>query len=184
VSSPNNGKRTEGGAGNLYGTTSVGGFYGYGTVFELTPSSDGTWAETTLYAFTGGSDGGTPMAGLVFDGDGNFYGTTESGGGGPCDTLVPSGCGTVFKLNRSPDGSWAEGVLHAFAGCDDEANPRAGLIFDANGNVYGTTSAGGTACNGGNGVGFKLASSGSSWTENVLHRFQGGAGDGLAPWPG
>ncbi len=58
MSSPNNGKRTEGGAGNLYGTTSVGGFYGYGTVFELIPSSDGTWAETTLYAFTGGSDGG------------------------------------------------------------------------------------------------------------------------------
>ena len=83
------------------------------------------------------------MAGLVFDGDGNFYGTTESGGGGPCDTLVPSGCGTVFKLNRSPDGSWPKACSTRSLACDDEANPLAGLIFDANGNVYGTTSAGG-----------------------------------------
>src|SRR6266567_1790289 len=73
--------------------------------------------------------GGTPMAGLVFDGDGNFYGTTESGGGGPCDTLVPSGCGTVFKLNRSPDGSWAEGVLHAFAGLRRRSQPSGRTDF-------------------------------------------------------
>ncbi len=143
MSSPNNGKRTEGGAGNLYGTTSVGGFYGCGTVFELTPSSDGTWAETTLYAFTGGSDGGTPMAGLVFDGDGNFYGTTESGGGGPLRYLSPFGLWHRVQTEPFSRRELAEGVLHAFAGCDDEANPLAGLIFDANGNVYGTTSAGG-----------------------------------------
>jgi len=82
-------------AGNLYGTTSNQGFWGYGAVFELTLHSDGTWTETTLYAFTGGSDGGTPMANLIFAKAGNLYGTTESGGGGRATLSLLPGAGRL-----------------------------------------------------------------------------------------
>jgi uncharacterized repeat protein (TIGR03803 family) len=171
-------------AGNLYGTTSNQGFWGYGAVFELTPHSHGTWTETTLYAFTGGSDGGTPMANLILDKSGNLYGTTESGGGGPCNTFIPPGCGVVFRLSPSSGGNWTETVLHTFAGCRDGVYPLAGLVLDAQDNLYGTTSAGGNGCNGGDGIVFKLSSVNGVWRETVLHRFQGRPTDGSQLYSG
>jgi uncharacterized repeat protein (TIGR03803 family) len=155
--------------GNLYDTTAYGGegqdcYLGCGTVFKLAP--DGT--ETVLYSFTGGMDGYSPLAGLVLDRKGNLYGTTFSGGGSGCG----GGCGTVFKL--APDGT--ETVLHRFDDSDG-ANPRGGLVFDAKGNLYGTTTGGGAY---GGGTVFKLTSSGGNWTETVLHSF--GWSDGAGPY--
>ena len=78
-------------AGNLYGTTVNGGVYGYGAVFRLTPGKNNDWSQTVLYSFTGGSDGGNPVAGLVFDNAGNLYGTTATGGTSEqqCHSLTP-----------------------------------------------------------------------------------------------
>lgn len=126
-------------AGHLYGTTSAGGTYGHGTVYRL--SSDGSWTEKTLHAFTGGWDGGSPLAGLVFDQSGNLYGTTYQGGN--LSACGAQGCGVVFKLTLGTDGKWREHVLHCFADIPG-ANPYADLILDAAGNLYGTTAGDGT----------------------------------------
>jgi uncharacterized repeat protein (TIGR03803 family) len=93
--------------------------------------------EVTLHNFSGGSDGAFPGGALIADGSGNFYGTTEEGGGGSC--INGYGCGVVFKLG--PNG--AETILYAFAGGNDGAVPAGGLIMDTAGNFYGTTAAGG-----------------------------------------
>jgi uncharacterized repeat protein (TIGR03803 family) len=130
-------------AGNLYGTTRYGGTYGYGTVFELTPTAGGGWTETVLHSFGNGTDGTSPYASLIFDAAGNLYGTTLDDGyfGCPGDTH----CGTVFELTPAAGGGWTEKVLHSFSNSPDGADPfLAGLIFDAAGNLYGTTSGGGT----------------------------------------
>ena len=119
-------------AGNLYGTTS-GGAYGQGTVFKLTPS-DGGWTESVIYSFRGFPDGGTPYAGVILDKAGNLYGTTSAGGEG--------NNGTVFELTPSGSG-WIEIVLHAFQDASQGTVPYGGLIFDAAGNLYGTTQLGG-----------------------------------------
>jgi uncharacterized repeat protein (TIGR03803 family) len=158
-------------AGNLYGTTAVGGATGGGTAFKLTPNSNGSWMEGVLYSFcslTNCADGYEPSAGLIFDQAGNLYGTTASGG-------EQDGSGTVFKLTPNSDGSWTESVLHSFTSTPDGANPFAGLIFDAAGNLYGTTTAGGSnKCGGGCGTVFKLKpNSDGTWTESVLRRFAG-----------
>jgi uncharacterized repeat protein (TIGR03803 family) len=153
-------------SGNLYGTTSSGGAYGFGTVFELTPSPSG-WTETVLYSFTGGNDGGNPNAGVIAKGP-NLYGVTYYGGA--------SGSGAVFELKRSK-GVWTESVLYSFAGGTDSANPEGGVIFDKAGNLYGTGSLGGTF---GYGAVFELARSKNSWTESVLYNFAGG-NDGAHP---
>jgi uncharacterized repeat protein (TIGR03803 family) len=132
-------------AGNLYGTTNEGGNISYcggsgcGVVFELSPTSKGTWTETVLYSFKG-SDGWQPNTRLVFDGTGNLYGTTAFGGSSNAD-------GTVFELTPGAIDAWAETTLYNFctgSSCTDGANPYAGLIFDTVGNLYGTTSGGGT----------------------------------------
>jgi uncharacterized repeat protein (TIGR03803 family) len=129
-------------AGNLYGTTGLGGSSscyggGCGVVFKLAPNPDGTWTEHVLHRFTGGGDGIGPNAGMIFDAAGNLYGTTVYGG--------PTGSnnGVVFKLAPNPDGTWTEHVLHRFTGGTDGANPLAGVILDAAGNLYGTTISGG-----------------------------------------
>ena len=159
-------------AGNLYGTTRQGGArcgtFGCGTVFKLSP----TGTEKVLYSFSGGRDGGNPVAGLVRDTAGNLYGATN-GGGATSTCNAPYGCGVVFKL--SPTG--AETVLHRFNGADG-ASPYAGfLVLDTAGNLYGTTNAGGAH---NQGVVFKLSPTGS---ETVLHSFTGGA-DGGGPRAG
>ncbi|MGA8732828.1 MAG: choice-of-anchor tandem repeat GloVer-containing protein [Terriglobales bacterium] len=162
-------------SGNLYGTTSGGGNDGNGTVFELTPNSDGTWTESVLYIFCSLMDcidGAGPWGGVTFDRSGNLYGTTEGGGA--------NGLGTVFELAPSRDGAWTESVLYSFAGADDGADPRASITFDQAGNVYGTTHYGGGPND--RGTVFKLAQNGEGgWTESVLHRF-GGGWDGAYPW--
>jgi uncharacterized repeat protein (TIGR03803 family) len=167
------------GSGNLYGTTLYGGAYGFGEVFELSPSSAG-WTQTELHSFTGGSDGAKPHAGVIRDSSGNLYGTTWTGGGttGIC---VPQGCGIVFELSNS-SGAWIETVLHTFSGGADGAYSQTALVLDGGGNLYGTTGAGGVsgACGGeGCGVVFKLSASSGEWTEIVLQTFQpGGSGVG------
>lgn len=119
-------------SGNLYGTTIGGGASNAGTVFKI--SSAG--AYSVLYFFTGGSDGANPYAGLIFDASGNLYGTTWGGGA--------SHLGTVFKISSSG----AYSALHSFAFGLDGVRPEAGLIFDASGNLYGTTGYGGASGNG------------------------------------
>jgi len=161
-------------AGNLYGTTYYGGVYAAGTVFRL----DKSGAETVLYSFSAQPDGAVPSAGLIRDGSGNLFGTTQKGGTGTCF----GGCGTVFMLD--PSGS--ETVLYSFTGSPDGEYPFASLIRDAKGNLYGTTAYGGTEkCNNGNGQGcgtvFKLTQSKSGWTETVLHSFNGHS-DGSYPF--
>jgi uncharacterized repeat protein (TIGR03803 family) len=109
--------------GNLFGSTSAGGDSGKGTIFKIAKSGK----FTTLYSFTGGSDGNSPNGGLVQDPDGNIYGTTALGPRQFAD-------GTVFKL--SPARTLT--VLHTFQGLEDGAVPLAGLIRDGAGNLYGT----------------------------------------------
>jgi uncharacterized repeat protein (TIGR03803 family) len=160
-------------AGNLYGMTPNGGAHGGGTVFELKPGANGTWAASVLYSFCSlksCADGFIPVGSLTFDGTGNLYGAT-AGGGGSCS----AGCGVVFQLKPNADGSWTESVLHRFAHNPD-ATPDAGLIFDSAGNLYGTTIFGGVCSDDGAGCGtvFKLAPlSGGGWTHSVLHVFNG-----------
>jgi uncharacterized repeat protein (TIGR03803 family) len=153
--------------GNLYGTTTNGGAYGGGTVFKLTPNSDGTWTESVLYSFATGEDSDNPQGTLIFDATGNLYGTTTGS--------QDDGSGTVFKLTPNSDGSWTESVLYTFCSlknCTDGANPQAGLIFDPAGNLYGTTAAGGLCNSAACGIVFKLTpNSDGSWTESVLYNF-------------
>lgn len=129
-------------AGNLYGTTGAGGTgcapYGCGTVFELQKTAAG-WQVTTLYEFLGGMDGTSPGAGLVFDAQGNLYGTTFLGGTGTCDYPQYTGCGTVFKLTPT-NGTWQKVTVYNFTGGADGEFPSNGsLVLDASGNLYGTT---------------------------------------------
>jgi uncharacterized repeat protein (TIGR03803 family) len=149
-------------SGNLYGTTSEGGAYGGGTVFELTPKAAGGWAEKVLYSFNANStDGYGSLAGLVFDASGNIYGTTYFGGA--------SGNGTVFELMPKADSGWVEKVLYSFNGGTDGNGVNAGLIIDALGNLYGTTSEGGTHYAG---TVFRLTHKADGrWTEKILHNF-------------
>jgi uncharacterized repeat protein (TIGR03803 family) len=169
-------------ASNLYGETEYGGTAGLGTVFELSPIAGGGWKEKDLFRFSGVKTGLHPSGGLVFDADGNLYGTTQSGGD---QTRCTPGCGIVFKLTPS-DVHWTETVLYKFTGGSDGAEPAAGLIFDQSGNLYGTTEIGGTlgaAC--GCGTIFELSpSSGGTWTETLLHRFSDSHGDGALPLAG
>jgi uncharacterized repeat protein (TIGR03803 family) len=153
-------------AGNFFGVAGGGGgtdcsdgTNGCGTVFEL--AAGGT--ETVLYAFSGGSDGAFPVAGLLADKAGNFYGTTETGGS--------ANRGTVFKL--APGGT--ETVLYSFQGGSDGEYPDGILTADKAGNLYGTTGNGGGARCKGNGCGtvFKLSPDG---TETVLNAFTHGHG--------
>jgi uncharacterized repeat protein (TIGR03803 family) len=160
------------GAGNLYGTTAFGGTYDLGTVFELTPAVGGGWAEKVLHSFGGsGSDGIEPQSSLLIDGAGNLYGTC---GGGTYHK------GMVFELTPSAGGNWTENVLHEFTGTDG-AGPLASLIFDAAGNLYSTTAAGGTY---NKGTVFELTpAAGGIWTEQVLYSFGNGT-DGVNPYAG
>jgi uncharacterized repeat protein (TIGR03803 family) len=148
-------------------------------------SARGASAEKVLYSFQGGSDGSYPIAGLVSDKAGNLYGTTTAGGSGSCSSADGVGCGTVFELSPVAGGTFTEKVIHTFQGGQDGSYPRADLTFDAAGNLYGTTLAGGgAACNNlelGCGTAFELTpGNGGAWTEAVLYRFQGG-NDGANP---
>ena len=98
--------------------------------------------ETILHSFGAGKDGSNPQASLISDAGGNLYGTTFYGGNDP--SFYPPGCGTVFELARAAGGGWTEKILHNFTSSGGSGIfPGAGLIFDASGNLYGTTYAGG-----------------------------------------
>jgi uncharacterized repeat protein (TIGR03803 family) len=160
-------------AGNFYGVTEIGGQFGAGTVYKLSPASGGGWNFATLYAFQGQPDAAFPYGGLIADANGNMYGTTYFGG--------TSGAGTVFKIGPAPNarGGWRDTVLYSFEGGADGGNPTSTLVFDAAHNLYGTTSTGGDpGCD--CGVAFELSPNGSGWTENVLHTF-GTFPDGASP---
>jgi uncharacterized repeat protein (TIGR03803 family) len=163
----------------------LGGTHGAGTVFELTPQTDRSWSERILHNFNdNGTDGAQPRAGLIFDADGNLYGTTSTGGA--------DGEGTVFELSPKAGGGWAERILHSFSHkSTDGRNPVGGLILDAAGNLYGTTVEGGssescvnsyvTSC----GTVFELTPhAGGGWSEKVLHNFVLSATDGVNPQAG
>jgi uncharacterized repeat protein (TIGR03803 family) len=143
-------------AGNLYGTTLLGGAYGYGAVFKLDTSGN----ETVLYSFTGGADGSEPSTNVIRDAAGNLYGNTAYGG---------AGFGVVFEV--TPTG--VEHVLYTFAGGADGATPSRALVRDATGNLYGTAFGGGSQ---GQGVVFMVTPSGR---EKILHTFTGT--DGASP---
>ena len=133
--------------GNLYGGAWLGGNrgsctrYGCGVVFKLSQSGNGRWKEQVLHAFTGGADGASPNS-LTLDAAGILYGTTYTGGQTTCQG-PPSGCGVVFKLTRTSDGTWTDTVLHSFTGADG-AWPGGGLTLDSKGQLYGSTLGGGT----------------------------------------
>src|SRR5438128_8380005 len=124
-------------AGNIYGTTVLGGDHGGGTVFQLTSTPNG-WVQNVLYSFTGGADGGEPYKGVSIDREGNLYGTAVTGGSGSCE----GGCGVVCKLTNS-GGTWTQTVIHAFTGGDDGSGPGARVTVDKSGNVYGMSPTGG-----------------------------------------
>jgi uncharacterized repeat protein (TIGR03803 family) len=162
-------------AGNLYGETNYGGNQNDGTIFELVYSS-GHYTEKVLHSFgdTNG-DGTHPLRRLLMDGSGNLFGTTNDGGA--------YGYGTVFELAKSLNG-YTENVLYSFSGTNgDGANPEADLVMDGSGNIYGTTTFGGTY--GGNpayGTVFELVNSSSGYAEKVLGAFSGSsAGGGAYP---
>jgi len=154
-------------AGNMYGLTSSGGSTGLGTVFKITK----TGKLTTMHTFAGQPDGALPLGILVLDKAGNIYGTTP-GGGNPNCTTAQQGCGVVFKI----DTHGKETILHSFL-APEGGLPYAGLVLDAAGNLYGTTS-GFAAYNWGSI--FKLDKKG---TFTKLHDFTGGA-DGGFPFNG
>ncbi len=170
-------------AGNFYGTTQIGGAFGWGTVFKLSLSREGKWRFTVLYTFTGGTDGGNPLGNLVFDAAGNAYATTSSGGTG--------GFGVVFELTPPPKTNhghtWTEKVLYSFQGGSDGAIPFGGVVFDTAGNLYGTTSIGGhmhVGCLAGCGTIYELSPTNNGWKETVLHRLLDAFGDGAEPRAG
>lgn len=175
-------------SGDLYGTTGMGGTgncmpgWGCGTAFKLTRTGSG-WSFATIHDFQPAPDGEFPESRMVFGPDGSLYGTTVSGGTGAC---LQYGCGIVFKLTPG-DGSWTESILLEFNFLNG-GYPSGRLAFDAPGNLYGTTSGGGTGfeeCSGGclgDGVVYKLNLSGGAPTETVLHDFYAGnAVDGIGP---
>jgi hypothetical protein len=153
-------------SGNLYGLT-VGG--GYGSVIALRPpSGTGLWKASTLHAFQGGSDGGYPAAGLVFDASGNLYGATTG-----YNTLP----GNVFELSPARKGAWNETPLFTFTNSSDGVSPTAGPAPDTAGDYFGMTAAGGQT---NLGVVYELSPQNGSWSQSVLYSFAGGS-DGAMP---
>ncbi len=145
-------------AGNIYGTTGDGGDFFGGTVYKIAHSG-GTWIESVIHNFGAGTDGSRPIAGLVIDSQGNLYGTTEAGGS--------TQGGTVYQLKHSGSG-WTESVIHSFDNNTEGSLPYGGVILDAAGNLYGTTSTGGPGFSGGV---YQLTPSSGGWTSNMLYTF-------------
>jgi len=175
---------TPDGLGNFYGTTQLGGANLYGTVYELSPDGHGGYNESVLYNFCSLGkcrDGSYPYSNVIFDGQGNLYGTTYYGG--LLASGAYSGYGLVYELSPAPRGGcpsgsnggngWCETVLYNFMSNPDGAFPFAGLTWDAGGNLYGTT------YGGGNGVGtvYELSANGKGgWSERVIYEKGGYAG--------
>jgi uncharacterized repeat protein (TIGR03803 family) len=166
--------------GQLYGAGEmIGGGQG-GGVYQVTApqTAGGQWTGKTLYSFQGGTDAFFPVGGVVAGKGASLYGATYEGG----FSLCKNGCGTVYQLTppATSDGSWKETVIHFFTGGADGTMPLSGLVADSDGNLYGTTSAGGVY---GFGTVYKLIpprQQGGVWQETIIHSFQSGS-DGANP---
>jgi uncharacterized repeat protein (TIGR03803 family) len=162
-------------SGNLYGTTVSGGNSsacqdGCGTVYQLIPKTNGSWVENVLWNFNG-TDGENPYGALVFDASGNLYGTASQG--------AADGAGAVFELSPTTGGGWSEQTLHTFNPADGDANNSwATLVFDAAGNMYGTSLQGGAS---GRGAVFEMTPGSSGWSESILYSFSINRPDGWDP---
>jgi uncharacterized repeat protein (TIGR03803 family) len=179
--------------GSLYGTTYsqgvVGCFgnFGCGLVYRLRPpltvctSALCYWTETVLYRFSGSADGAYPEGDLIFGQPGVLYGATYGGGNTGCQFGTEDDCGVVYSLTTAG----VQSELYTFPGGASGSSPASGVIEDAAGNLYGTTSqGGGDGCSGqGCGIVYELSPNGSGWTQKVLYTFQGGT-DGAAPMGG
>jgi uncharacterized repeat protein (TIGR03803 family) len=153
-------------SGHLYGTSVEGGDFQSGNVFQLTPTRNG-WTLTVLYSFTSGLDGGEPYKGVTLDSHGNLYGTTVTGGSGGCE----GGCGVVYKLTHA-HGSWKQRVIYSFTGGSDGSGPGSPVVFDQQGNLFGTTPVGGAK---GLGTIYELKPrKDGTWKLAVVHTFTGG----------
>ena len=156
-------------AGNVYSVAAIGGANNKGFVLELSPSGE-TWTFQDIFDFDGvhgsGGNGGFIVGGLIADAAGNLYGTMPQGG---TSTNCTNGCGVVFELK--PDGDlWVEKVLENFNGTNGSV-PATTLSIDGSGNLYGTTTTGGSK---GSGLAFELTPNGSGgWIQHVLHAFSG-----------
>ena len=152
--------------GHLYGTTFWGGEHKDGVAFYLTPPASICkaaacfWKETVLYSFVGEPDGMAPTGPVSWDSQNNAYGTTSQGG--------TANLGSVYQLTKTVNG-WTETPIHTFTGKPDGDSPNDGVIVDANGNLYGTTSLGGQY---GYGTVYKLSYVNGNWTETILYNFQ------------
>jgi len=158
------------GAGNIFGST-------FQLVFKLSTNGKGGWSSTVVHTFTGSpKDGAGPDDAPVLDSAGNLYGTTESGGA--------KNLGTVYKLVPRKNGQWTERILYSFkGGTRDGSGPFGGVVLDAAGNIYGTTTSGGVKC--GCGTIFELVApvGKGSYKEKVLWSFQSLNGkDGANPY--
>jgi uncharacterized repeat protein (TIGR03803 family) len=155
--------------GNLYGTTYYGGTGSVGTVFELSPSPDGSWQETIILNFDY-THGGEPRGGVVFDRAGHLYGTTQFGG--------QFESGVIFELARQQNGTWKETVLHNFGSSGDGFASYSGLVIDKSNRLFGTTLYGG---NSDNGAVFEVERVNGVWQESVIHSFER-INDGFNPY--
>jgi uncharacterized repeat protein (TIGR03803 family) len=165
---------TIGADGTLYGTTYQGRATvctrnaGCGTVFNLKPTGISVfapWIETVLYRFQGIPDGANPSGDVIFDQAGNLYGTTQLGGNRSDVCAFGGGCGTVYELSPS-NGGWTENVLYRFDASGYQ--PKGGVVFDAAGNLYGTTFYCLPDCVG---TVFELTPTGSGWMQTILYTF-------------
>ncbi len=160
-------------AGNLYGTTYAGAFWGAGGVYRLSPSGS-SWTLNRLYSFKAGLDGTGPGFGTLAVGPGPaIFGTTEGGGD----------FGVVYKIGPNPNCTgthcwWQESIVHDFGTGTDGWEPIGGVVFDAAGNFYGTTLVGGAS---GNGIVYEVSPSGTSWNETVLYNFPTSGPDAINP---
>jgi uncharacterized repeat protein (TIGR03803 family) len=160
-------------AGNLYGTTSDGGAYSGGIIFELSPAETRGWFERSLFNFQWAASGSEPLTALILDPAGNLFGTTFAGG--------TYGKGAAFELRHWPDGGWSEQVLHSFGAPGDGYAPVGGMVRDRAGNFYGTTQDGGAYDLG---TVYELSPTvDGGWTETILHSFGNGT-DGRQPSAG
>jgi hypothetical protein len=179
-------------AGNLFGTTYIGGYThhpatagndcypnGCGMIFELTKSGS-TWTFTSLYGFVGGADGYQATAPLTVGPDGAVYGTARFGGTGCYNgQYAPLGCGIVYKISTTAGGGWRETILYRFKGPPDGEGPwNSQVIFDSARNIYVTTLSGGSS---GDGTTVKLLPAPGEWSETILHNFPSENGDGVGP---